>query len=108
MIKITIAYATPQQQVEIPLAVPGNSTVALAIQRSGILQQFPEISLARAAVGIHSHRVALDDLLHDGDRVEIYRPLQVDPKQARLARARRQLVYARSVVTHPPISKIDA
>ncbi len=87
MMTITVAYATAQHQVEIALSVPENCTVALAIQRSGVLQQFPGIILGRAAVGIYGERVALDDLVHEGDRVEIYRPLQRSPRQARQVRA---------------------
>ena len=86
MITIAVAYATPHRQVEISLSVPENCTVALAIQRSGLLQQFPGIILGQAAVGIYGDRVALDDLVREGDRVEIYRPLQRNPRQARLAR----------------------
>ncbi len=87
MISITVAYAKLNHQVEIPLQVEENCTVALAINRSGLLQQFPEIHLNKASVGINSRKVALDDLVCAGDRVEIYRPLLVDPKQARLKRA---------------------
>lgn len=90
MIHITVAYATPNQQVEIPLIIEENCTVALAIKRSGILQQFPEIKLASAKVGVFSKRVALDANLRDGDRIEIYRPLIIDPKQARVLRAKTQ------------------
>ena len=89
MIHIIVAYATPTKQVEIPVEVEENCTVALAIQRSGVLQQFPDINLAQATVGIYSKRVALDAGLRDGDRIEIYRPLKIDPKQARLLRAAR-------------------
>jgi len=88
-VKITVAYATPEQQVEIPLQVEESCTVAIAIQRSGLLEQFPEIRLAEADVGIHSRKVRLDSLLQQDDRIEIYRPLQIDPKQARLLRASR-------------------
>ena len=90
MIRITVAYATPQKQVETPLSVEESCTVALAIKRSGILQQFPEIKLASAKVGIFSKRVSLDAGLHEGDRIEIYRPLIIDPKQARVMRAKTQ------------------
>jgi putative ubiquitin-RnfH superfamily antitoxin RatB of RatAB toxin-antitoxin module len=90
MIHITVAYATPNKQVEIPLIIEESCTVALAIKRSGILQQFPEIKLASIKVGIFSKRVALDANLQDGDRIEIYRPLIIDPKQARALRAKSQ------------------
>jgi uncharacterized protein len=91
VIQIIVAHATPQRQLEISLSVEENCTVALAIQRSGLLQQFPGITLGRSAVGIYGQRVALDDLVHDGDRIEIYRPLPRDPKQIRLARAKKIL-----------------
>ena len=89
MISVTVAYATPDQQLEIPLEVEESCTVVVAIKRSGILKRFPEINLAEVQVGICSKRVALDTNLRDGDRVEIYRPLVIDPKQARLLRAKR-------------------
>jgi putative ubiquitin-RnfH superfamily antitoxin RatB of RatAB toxin-antitoxin module len=88
MFNILVAYANTERQVEIPLTVEASCTVALAIQRSGLLRQFPEIQWGCVVVGIYSQRVALDALLHEGDRVEIYRPLRMDPKQARLTRAK--------------------
>ena len=89
MINIVVAYATPERQVEIALRVVENCTVAVAIKRSGMLTQFPEIQLAQAKVGIYSKRVALDALLEEGDRIEIYRPLTIDPKQARWLKAKK-------------------
>lgn len=86
--EVVVAYATPDKQVEIPLAVEPSCTVALAIKRSGILEQFPEIQLAQAVVGIHSQKVPLDANLKPHDRIEIYRPLKIDPKKARRARTR--------------------
>lgn len=89
MIYISVAYATPEKQIEIPLVVEESCTAALAIKRSGILQQFPEINLATAIVGIYSKRTVLEANLGDGDRIEIYRPLCIDPKEARLLRSKR-------------------
>lgn len=89
MLSVSVIYATPDQQIELPLQVEANCTVALAIQRSGLLRRFPELDLASLSVGVYSQRVKLDDGLNDGDRIEIYRPLQIDPKQARLLRAAR-------------------
>lgn len=88
MITITVAYATPQRQIEIALTVEENCTLALAIQRSGILKIFPEIKLGRDPVGILGKKKALDEIIQNGDRVEIYRSLKMDPKQARLARVK--------------------
>ncbi len=89
MIRVTVAYATLEKQMEIPLNVEESCTAAIAIKQSGILSHFPEINFASIQVGIFSKRVSLDASLRDGDRVEIYRPLKVDPKQARKLRAKR-------------------
>ncbi len=89
MLKISVIYATPDKQVEVLLEVEANCTVALAIRRSGILEDFPDLELASLTLGIFSQAAKLDDPLQDGDRIEIYRPLQIDPKQARLLRAAR-------------------
>lgn len=87
MIRIKVAYATPKQQHEISLEVEESCTPAIAIRRSGILELFSEIHLANITIGIYGKKVALDAMLRDGDRIEIYRPLRMDPKQARLLRA---------------------
>lgn len=87
MINIEVAYALPTEQLILELHMPAGSTVQEAIDKCGILQRFPEIDLARNRVGIFSKLVSLETLLHEGDRVEIYRPLLIDPKQARRARA---------------------
>lgn len=89
MLNVSVIYATPDRQVEIPLKVEANCNVAVAIRRSGILEEFPELQLAELSLGIFSQAAKLDDALSDGDRIEIYRPLQIDPKQARLLRAER-------------------
>lgn len=92
MINIEVAYAgaEPEQQSIIALSMPLNCTVIAAIQASGILQQYPEIDIAVNKVGVFGKLVALDSVLRGGDRVEIYRPLLVDPKYARIQRAKRQ------------------
>lgn len=90
MISITVCYATPDKQVEIPLNVEESCTVESAIQRSKVMEQFPEITLTDSAVGIFSERVTLGSHLHDGDRVEIYRPLMMDPKDARRLRVEKK------------------
>lgn len=90
MIDVTVAYATVEKQVELPLSIEESCTVAVAIRRSGIMAVFPEINLATARVGVFSRLVALDALLQAGDRIEIYRPLTWDPKQARRRRAKQQ------------------
>lgn len=78
--KIGIAYAAPTRQAWLSVEVADGTSVKDAIERSGILQQFPEIDLEQQKVGIFSKLVKLDATLADGDRIEIYRPITCDPK----------------------------
>jgi len=87
-IRIEVAYATPDKQTLLSLEVPHGCTVAEAIDLSGIREEYPEMEQDLKAVGIFSKKVSLDDELREGDRVEIYRPLLVDPKEMRKQRAR--------------------
>jgi putative ubiquitin-RnfH superfamily antitoxin RatB of RatAB toxin-antitoxin module len=86
-ISVEVAYALPEQQTILPVRVAADATVAQAIERSGILNKFPELDLASLKVGIYGKAVKLDNVLRDRDRVEIYRPLIADPKVARKKRA---------------------
>jgi hypothetical protein len=87
MIHIEVAYATPDKQVLLGLSVPAGTTVAEGIEQTTIRDEFPELKMAIQAVGIFSRKVPLDHVLREGDRVEIYRPLIADPKEARRQRA---------------------
>lgn len=87
MISIIVAYATPEKQVQIALLIEESCTVELAIKRSKIMEQFSEIKLANSRVGIFGQLVKLDSNLQDGDRIEIYRPLTIDPKELRRLKA---------------------
>ena len=68
------------------LHLPSGNTVDDAVQRSGLLQECPELLVSSLAVGVWGKRCTLGTTLRDRDRVEIYRPLQVDPKEARRLR----------------------
>jgi uncharacterized protein len=85
---VEVAYARPQEQVVVELELAPGATLRSAIEASGLLQRFAEIDLATAKVGVFGRVRALDDALQPGDRVEIYRPLSADPKDARRERAR--------------------
>ena len=78
--KIGIAYALPTRQAWFDVEVPDGATIQDAINRSGILKQFPDIDLETQKVGIYGKLSNLDAALADGDRVEIYRPITCDPK----------------------------
>ena len=78
--KIGIAYALPQRQVWFDVELPDGATIQDAIDRSGILKQFPDINLEQQKIGIFGKVSKLDAVLNDRDRVEIYRPITCDPK----------------------------
>ena len=86
-IDVEVAYGLPTEQALLAVVVPEGSTVADAIQHSGILQRFPEIDLSVNAVGVWNRSCKLQHVLRAGDRIEIYRPLIADPKQVRRLRA---------------------
>ena len=90
MPKVEVIYATPERQALYAVSVAAGATVRDAIERSGVLTAFPEIDLARNRVGIHGKLATLATPLRDEDRVEILRPLQADPKEARRQRAARR------------------
>ncbi len=87
---VEVVYATLQQQTVIALVLEPGATVADAIDASGLYQRYPSIEPQVTPVGIYAERVHYDTVLRDGDRVEIYRPLEVDPMQARRLRAEAQ------------------
>lgn len=90
MMQVEVAYASTTRQVVVTIAVAADCTVRDAIQQSGILEQCPEIDLAVNRVGIFSKQATLESHIKAGDRLEIYRPLLIDPKQARQQRVRRR------------------
>ncbi|MCG2577034.1 RnfH family protein [Dechloromonas sp. XY25] len=78
--QIGVAYSEPGQQIWLNIEVPDDSTVKEAIERSGILKQFPHIDLGAQKVGVFGRLVKLDAALKAGDRVEIYRGIVADPE----------------------------
>jgi putative ubiquitin-RnfH superfamily antitoxin RatB of RatAB toxin-antitoxin module len=87
MIGVEVAYATPARQVVIAVQLPAGSTLEEAIDRSGIRAEFPDMVIDPAALGIFGRTAPPGQVLREGDRVEIYRPLIADPKEARRRRA---------------------
>ncbi|NQX87786.1 MAG: RnfH family protein [Halioglobus sp.] len=88
-ITVEVAYALPDKQAIIELVVAVGTTVAEAARQSGIVSKFEGIDLDSAKYGIFGHVVASTQVLREGQRVEIYRPLIADPKAVRKARAAR-------------------
>lgn len=90
MNKLTVRVfyaASPTDMREVSVQVSPGCTIEAAILASGLLTHYPEIDLARQGVGVFSQRKKLTDVVNENDRIEIYRPLQIDPKDARRARA---------------------
>ncbi len=86
--RVEVVYAaSADEQSVVAVELTASATVENAIRASGLLLRYPEIDLAQNTVGIFGERVTLDHVVEDGDRVEIYRPLVADPKEARRARA---------------------
>ncbi|OMH37950.1 hypothetical protein BGP75_06570 [Motiliproteus sp. MSK22-1] len=77
---ISLVYAHPQQRQWLNLELAEGSTVADAIDNSGILERCPNIDLNTHKTGIFGKLAKLDQPLKQGDRVEIYTPVIVDPK----------------------------
>ena len=88
-IAVEVAYAEPARQFLRRIALPDGATIADAIAASGLEAELG-IDASRFATGIWSKSAPRDARLADGDRVELYRPLTADPKEARRRRARPQ------------------
>ncbi len=89
MVELEVAYANPEEQVIVALEMPEGATVRDAIQASGLLERFPGLALSELNAGIFGVVCKLDQTIGKGDRIEIYRPLVHDPKEARRQRALR-------------------
>lgn len=89
---IEVAYARPDKQEIVSVNVPEGTTAMDAVRQSGIVSIFPEIDVEAINMGIFGKVIKkpAEHELRDGDRVELYRPLQIDPKQARLNRAKKK------------------
>ncbi len=84
---VEVAYARGPEPLVLKIEVEQGATLRDAIERSGVLARCPEIDLAVNGVGVFGRARGLDEPVVGGDRVEIYRPLPVDPKAARRSRA---------------------
>jgi putative ubiquitin-RnfH superfamily antitoxin RatB of RatAB toxin-antitoxin module len=89
LIDVEVAYAQPDCQVIVALRVPEGTSAEDAVRRSGLMRRFPGIDPAVNDLGVFGRRVSPRAPLSAGDRVEIYRPLVIDPKEARRRRAAR-------------------
>lgn len=84
---VTVVYGLPERQHVLRTEVAPGTTVVQAIMASGLLELEPALRDAELRAGIWNHRVALDAMVRAGERIEVYRSLTVDPKEARRIRA---------------------
>lgn len=80
---VEVAWAGAGTPVVVSVMVPPGTTVREAIARSGLAARCPDLDLGRCGVGVFGQARALDAPVEPGDRVEIYRPLEQDPKERR-------------------------
>lgn len=85
--QVTVVYARRLVQTQVVVELEPGATVADAIQRSGLLEKYSDELAGSLSLGVWNKIVREDTLLRDADRVEIYRPLMADPKEARRRRA---------------------
>lgn len=86
-IRVEVVYALPERQYLRTVKLEEGCTVEQAIVASGLLELRKDIDLKSNKVGVYSRPVKLADIISDGDRIEIYRPLIADPKELRRQRA---------------------
>lgn len=86
--RVEVVYALPEQQPLLELDVAPGTTAAEAVAASGLPERFDEIDAQASPLAIFGRACEPDTVLRAGDRVEILRPLQVDPREARRQRAR--------------------
>jgi putative ubiquitin-RnfH superfamily antitoxin RatB of RatAB toxin-antitoxin module len=100
-IRAVVLYSpAPREVREWPVMLAPGSTVLRALQGCGLQAAFPDLDLRSAVVGIWGRVARLEQPVREGDRIEIYRPLKVDPKLARRERFRKQGVRAAGLFAH--------
>jgi putative ubiquitin-RnfH superfamily antitoxin RatB of RatAB toxin-antitoxin module len=97
--EVEVVFALPEAQSLQVVAVEAGATAADCVARSGIEREFPERDLSEFSLGIWGREVERSQVVKEGDRVEIYRPLELDPREAR-----RQLALAGRTMSKPDLS----
>ena len=81
--EVEIAFALPDRQLLETVLVTAGETVLDVVTKSGLQEAFPDYEIDRLAVGIWGREVQRDQVVRENDRIEIYRPLEMDPREAR-------------------------
>ena len=88
-IQVELVFAAADEQLLCVLTVPSDATIGDVIEMSAFAEHFPGHDLDTMRVGVWGHPADRSQIVSDGDRIEIYRPLEIDPREAR-----RQLALA--------------
>ena len=94
--QVEVVYGVPTKQKILTITTADDTSVEQAINESNILAIFDEIDLLKSKVGIWNKACKLTDIVEDGDRIEIYRPLIADPKEVRKRRAEKAKLEGRA------------
>jgi putative ubiquitin-RnfH superfamily antitoxin RatB of RatAB toxin-antitoxin module len=90
-LRVTVVHSPAAREVrEWTVELPAGATVLQALLASGVAAEFPALEWNAHGIGIWGRKASADDVLREGDRIELYRPLRVDPKVARRERFRTQ------------------
>lgn len=81
--RVEIVFAEPAKQILRPMKIEVGTTARQALELSGLRDEFPQVDFGGVEFGIWGQRVPESQALRDGDRLEIYRPLAMDPREAR-------------------------
>ena len=87
MIAVEVAYALPDRAWRVPLRLPAGATVADALAAADLPARIPGVVIDPGSLAVFGQAAVPGTRLHDGDRIEVLRPLLADPKQARRRRA---------------------
>ena len=86
-ISVELVFAMPDRQVLRSIDMPEGASVADVIEAGNLAREFPDLGLDELQAGIWGRPVDREQVVRDGDRVEIYRPLEMDPREARRLKA---------------------
>jgi putative ubiquitin-RnfH superfamily antitoxin RatB of RatAB toxin-antitoxin module len=104
--RISVVYSpAPRQVLERELELPEGATARHALQASGLLDERPELQQGALDIGVWGRAGLPKQVLEDGDRLEIYRSLRVDPKVARRERFQKQGVRSAGLFARPAPSR---
>ena len=81
--QVEVVFALESKQELLVVELPDGATVGSAIERSGLVRQFPDFDFDSLQAGVWGKPIGRDHVVKEGDRIEIYRPLEMDPRDAR-------------------------